>query len=219
MQTTKSQILAHLKRSGGSTVDQLANALGLARMTVRQHLAALGRDDLVKSHEVRRPTGRPHYVFSLADKGQEMFPKRYEQLANLLLAEVCFLESDEIAGLTPAEKKKLLFEKMVDRVAAQYAAKVEGKALPDRVVAVAQILHDEGGFAEWKQSEGRYEIIDYNCVYRKVAESHDETCDWHVALLSRLLGSDTECAQFMSRGAESCRFIVGSAEQTEAKGS
>ncbi|GAG52174.1 unnamed protein product [marine sediment metagenome] len=40
-QSTRSQSLTLLKRSAGSTVDDLASALEQARMTVRHHLATL----------------------------------------------------------------------------------------------------------------------------------------------------------------------------------
>src|SRR3972149_1654240 len=178
MQSTKSQILAHLKRSGNGTVDGLASTLGLARMTVRQHLAALERDGLVESGEERRRTGRPRMVFSLSDRGQEMFPKRYDRLADLALQEVAFLDAEEIAGRSPQEKKRL----------------------PERVAAVAQILHEEGGFAEWHREGEAFEIVDYNCVYRRVADSHDDICDWHMELLARLLGQRVGCSQFQSQG-------------------
>ena len=212
MRTTKSEILAHLKRTGGSPVEELATSLGLARMTVRQHLAMLERDALVSSREVRRATGRPHYVFSLTDRGEEMFPKRYDRLAGLILEEASLLDGAEISGLTPAEKRRLLFDKMVGRLHHQYEAKVAGKALKERVEAVAQILDEEGGFAEWRPVNGGFEIADYNCVYRRVVDSHDDLCDWHLSLLSRLLGNDVSCTQFMSKGAECCRFVVEGGE-------
>jgi predicted ArsR family transcriptional regulator len=126
MRTTKSEILSHLKRSGGSSVEELATSLGLARMTVRQHLATLERDALVSSREVRRATGRPHYAFSLTDRGEEAFPKRYDRLAGLILEEVSLLDGAEIAGLTPAQKRRLLFDRMVGRLHSQYEAKVAG---------------------------------------------------------------------------------------------
>lgn len=211
MNTTKSDILARLKRSGGSSVEELATGLGLARMTVRQHLATLERDGMIASREVRRPTGRPHFEYSLTDRGEETFPKRYERLAALILEEVSLLDGEEIVGLTPAEKKRLLFGRMVERLFAQYEGRVSG-SLEERVAAVAKILEEEGGFAEWRAANGKLEITDYNCVYRRVAESHDDLCEWHLALLSRLLGGDVRCTQFMSRGAECCRFEI----ETEA---
>src|SRR3990172_4966770 len=181
MRTTKSEILAHLKRSGGSSVEELATSLELARMTVRQHLATLERDALVSSREVRRATGRPHYVFSLTDRGEEMFPKRYDRLAGLILEEVSLLDGAEISGLTPAQKRRLLFDRKVGGMHSQYEAKVGGKALKERVEGVAQILDEEGGFAEWRPVNGGFEIADYNCVYRRVVDSHDDLCDWHLS--------------------------------------
>lgn len=208
MQTTKEHILAHLKRTGGCTVDGLAAELSLARMTVRQHLTGLERDGFVLSREERGRTGRPHFVFSLSDGGQETFPKRYDRFANLVLQEIAFLDADEIAGLSPEDKKRLLLRKMAERVYAQYEPQVKDKSLPERIPVVAGILQEEGGFAEWRKQDATFEIVDYNCAYQRVAENHHEVCEWHLSLLGRLLDTPVECTQFQSQGAESCRFIV-----------
>jgi predicted ArsR family transcriptional regulator len=208
LQSTKEQILTFLKRTGGGTVDELARGFGLARMTVRQHLAALERDGLVRSREERRRTGRPHLLFSLSESGQEKFPRRYDRLADLALQEVALLEADEIAGLNSEEKKRLLLRKMADSVFRQHESKVRGKPLTDRVAMVAEILREEGGFAEWTGAGEEFEIVDYNCVYRRVADTHRDVCDWHLQLLGKLLDRPVQCSEMMSAGADSCRFVV-----------
>jgi len=210
MHSTKDNILHYLKRSGGGTVDAVASEFNLARMTVRQHLSGLERDGLIVSREERRRTGRPHLFFSLTEGGEERFPKRYDRLADLALQEVALLEAEEIAGLSPDDKKRLLLTKMADRVYREHEPRVRDKRLRDRVAIIAEILRREGGLAEWKAEGERYEIVDYNCVYRKVAGSHHDVCDWHLSLLGRLLGKDVECSQFMSQGADCCRFVVES---------
>jgi predicted ArsR family transcriptional regulator len=207
MQTTKSQILGLLKRSGGSTVEELASALNLARMTVRQHLATLERDDLVSAREVRRATGRPHFLYTLTDKGEETFPKRYDRLADMIIDEVALLDGGEIEGLSPTEKKDLLFRKLAQRLALQYAPRVEGKGLEERVQTVTEILQSESGFAEWRKVDSGFEILDYNCAYRKVAENQD-LCAWHLELLTRLLGGPVRAVSFQSKGGDLCRFVV-----------
>jgi predicted ArsR family transcriptional regulator len=212
MPSTKESILAYLKRSGNATIDTLAREFGLAKMTVRQHLASLERDHLVESREERGKTGRPHLVYQLTDGGEERFPRRYERLAELALGEVAMLEADEIAGLSANDKKRLLLVKMAERVYREHEDRVREKALPERVRIVTDILREEGGFAEWSAEDGGFEIADHNCVYRRVVESHPDLCDWHVSLLGRLLGRDVECAQYMSRGADSCRFMVKDGE-------
>jgi len=208
MQTTKSQILSLLKRSGGSTVEELASSLSLARMTVRQHLATLERDDLVTAREVRRATGRPHFLYTLTDKGEETFPKRYDRLADMIIDEVALLDGSEIDGLSPIEKKALLFRKLAQRLALQYAPRVEGKDLEGRVQTVTEILQSESGFAEWRKLDAGFEILDYNCAYRKVAENQD-LCAWHLELLTLLLGDDVRAVSLQSKGGDLCRFIVG----------
>jgi predicted ArsR family transcriptional regulator len=208
MQTTKENILAYLKRSGGCSIDALAREFGLAKMTIRQHLAALERDHFVVSREERRKTGRPHLLYSLTESGQERFPRRYERLAELALDEVALLDSAEIAGLSPTEKKRLLLMKMAEHVYRDHESKVVEKSLLDRVQIVTDILREEGGFAEWKANEEGFEIADHNCVYRRVVDTHPDLCDWHLSLLGRLLGTEVECRQFIREGADACRFLV-----------
>ena len=208
MPSTKEHILSYLKRSGASTIDSISREFGLARMTIRQHLAALERDGLVISGEERRKTGRPHLVYRLSEGGQERFPRRYERLAELALEEVAFLDADEIAGLAPEDKKRLLLVKMAERVYREHEDKVREKPLAERVRIVTDILREEGGFAEYASNAHGYEIADHNCVYRRVVETHPALCDWHLSLLGRLLGKEVECSQFISQGADSCRFVV-----------
>lgn len=219
MQTTKENILAYLKRSGGGTIDALSRELGLARMTIRQHLATLERDHLVVSREERGKTGRPHLVYQLSDGGEERFPRRYERLAELAIEEVAFLDADELIGLSGDDKKRLLLMKMAERVYRDNEDKVREKPLAERVEIVTDILRDEGGFAEWRTRDQGFEIADHNCVYRRVVETHPELCDWHVSLLGKLLGKEVECSEFMSQGADACRFLVkddaGTAVQRE----
>jgi len=208
MKSTKDQILSHLKRSGGSTVDELACEFGLARMTVRQHLTGLERDGVVQAHEEKGKSGRPCMVFALSDRGEELFPKRYDRLADLILKEAVRLTADDISGLSEDGRRRLLLQKMAERVFNEHEPKIRDKSLPDRVELVADILREEGGLADWKTAGDTFEIVDYNCVYRRVVDSHPGVCDWNVSLLGRLLGSKVECSQFMSKGAESCRFVV-----------
>lgn len=210
MQTTKGQILALLKRSGGSTVDDLAVALGLASMTVRQHLVALERDALISSHEVRRPTGRPHYFYTLTEQGHNTFAGRYDHLAESILREVAELNGDSLNCSSGEERLRLVITRLADRMAEAHRLKVEGRPLSERVPIVTDILKREGGFAEWGQLDTGYEIRDYNCVYRRVLEAYGfADCQWHSRFLTQLLDrpvtfeNPADCLVFC------CRYVVG----------
>ena len=85
IQSSKVRILAVLKRCGPRSVDDLAAALHLAPMTVRQHLTALERDEMVSVAEQRNGAGRPRHLYSLTDLGDSAFPRRYDRFASMLL--------------------------------------------------------------------------------------------------------------------------------------
>lgn len=124
-------------------------------MTVRQHLSVLERDDMVASREVRRATGRPHFVYRLTEKGEDFFPKSYPLIADRILQEVRFLQSDDLVGLDAEQKLDLLFQKMADRLAVSYALALQERSLEEQVLWVAELLNQEGGITEWREAASR----------------------------------------------------------------
>jgi predicted ArsR family transcriptional regulator len=214
--STKSQILALLKRSGGSSVDDLTRSLGLAPMTVRQHLTQLERDSLVSAREVRRATGRPHFVYSLTAGGDEMFPRRYDVLAELILQEVALLEPQDIADLDEKHRMELVLERVAERVAADHRPRFEGKTLNQRVELLTQLLQEESGFAEFERTDKGWEVRDYNCAYHKLVDSNPNVCHWHLTLMQKLLGESVWHERSLCAGSECCRFLIepGSIEST-----
>jgi predicted ArsR family transcriptional regulator len=214
--STKSQILALIKRSGGSSVDDLTRMLGLAAMTVRQHLAGLERDGLVDAKEVRRHTGRPHYVYSLTPGGEDVFPKRYDVLAGLILKEVATLEPADIAGLDSTGRTELVLERVAERVAAEHRERFEGKDLDARVRLLTDLLQDESGFAEFERTAEGYEVRDFNCAYHKLIESDRNVCHWHLTLMQKLMGVDVAHDRSIRSGSECCRFVIAPEEVESA---
>ena len=62
----RKQLLRHLLRNkGGATVDELGQGLGVTRTAIRQHLASLMRDGLIRPGETRASGGRPKQLFVL----------------------------------------------------------------------------------------------------------------------------------------------------------
>ncbi|MFN8556984.1 MAG: ArsR family transcriptional regulator [Dehalococcoidia bacterium] len=207
--STKDRLLGLLRRHGARTVDDLVTATGLAAMTVRQHLAALERDGLVQVAGARGGPGRPRHVYSLTDAGEETFPKRYDRFAAALLRVIGDLDGHELLGLTPAQKQELALVRLAEREAGPHLRRLARASLPQRVAAVTNLLQAEGGMAEWERTEDGYEIRDYNCVYRRLAQGQPSVCLWHLNLLGRLLGAPVRPGEpGLARGGECCRFAV-----------
>jgi predicted ArsR family transcriptional regulator len=209
MQTSKQQILVLLKRAGSATVEEAAGALSLASMTARQHLVGLERDGLVQAEKVKRATGRPHYVYKLTPKGEDLFPRRYDVLAQLLLEELGNLLPEDIGGLSATEKRSLMIERVADRLAERHRPQLQGRTLPERIAATADFLHLVGGFAEWLETESGYEIRDYNCVFASITANNEESgCEWHVRLLNRLLEYPVTHEVISDGKVQCCRYLI-----------
>ena len=88
MQATRQQILDFIRRHRRATVRNLDTFLHLTSTGVRQHLTVLEREGLITAHEERGRVGRPALVYELSPKGDALYPKSYDQLANALLDEV-----------------------------------------------------------------------------------------------------------------------------------
>jgi predicted ArsR family transcriptional regulator len=208
--TTRTEILTLLKRNGGHSVAELAQELGLAPITVRQHLTRLERDGLLLSERRARDSGRPHHVFRLTAKAHAAaFPRRSDRLIELLVREIEGLEGRELEGLTGHAKTHLLLRRVAARLGDEYAPLIGPWALAERVAFVTEVMHAEGGMAEWEQVAGGYEVRDFNCLFhRLLGHAGDEVCEWHLHFLSHTLAADVRAAPCSDTVGQCCRFVV-----------
>jgi predicted ArsR family transcriptional regulator len=207
MHSTKTEILALLKRSDGSTVDELASHLQLAPMTVRQHLMVLERDELVAAEEVRRPTGRPHYRFRLTDDGHRKVSGGHDRLLDLLVEQAGHLEPADVAGATPDERRAHLFRSAAESLATRHRAEVAVLSGVEQVERVAAILRAHGGFPDFHDLGGEFELRDFSCVFRS-SVGPQVPCAWHEVFLTVVLAASVRAAVEPAAGADCCRYIV-----------
>jgi predicted ArsR family transcriptional regulator len=192
MENTRQTILEILRRRQHATVEELTQELGLAAATVRRHLDILMRDNYVAVTQKRRDIGRPHYVFTLTDAGDDLFPRGYVRLTNRIIEELVSLDRDDTKGKTGVALAEVLFEKMADRVAETYAGRITGKTLPDRLDETTKLLAGEGMFFEWRKADDGYQLLGQGCPCPRIADIHSEVCIHDQRLLQRLLRADVE---------------------------
>jgi predicted ArsR family transcriptional regulator len=198
--TTRRQILDLLKKRGGMTAKDLGEALGITSMAVRRHLAALERDDLITATTVRRPMGRPTYVYSLTPLADDLFPKNYPQLTIGLL--------EDIKALDGEEKIDQLFARREERLYAAYAPRMEGKNLEQRVAEVTRIFDENGNVTESMQTDGAYRLTWHNCAIAKISQRFPQACAHEEKLLERLLDAEVERTEHAAKGDPCCGYIV-----------
>ncbi len=182
MQATRERILNILKERGQATVQELSSTLDLTTVTIRHHLDTLRREKLVAAPEVlhRKAPGRPQHVYRLTEEASDFFPKRYETLTDMILAELReHLSEEEVENLMARIGKRIASEVRIPT----------GASFEERVVVAVEFMDLRGYMAHWERDDdGQYLVHVANCPYEGVARRHSEVCKIDHTLLTELLG-------------------------------
>lgn len=198
---TREQILTLLRRQGQMTAAELSDALGIGAVGVRQHLALLDRDGLVRTAGVRRGVGRPSHLYTLTEHAEALFPKRYDRLAMDALA---FVEAR--GGAAAIDQ---LFEARRRQLAQQYAPRLAGKSRPEQVQELAAILTEQGYMCECRPLPGGgFELIEHNCPVDCVARDYPQACEHELKLYESVLGVPLVREELISEGGSCCRYRI-----------
>jgi predicted ArsR family transcriptional regulator len=201
MQATRQDILDYIRRHGEATVRNLASVLNLTTTGIRQHLAVLERDGLVKVRETRGRVGRPALVYSLTPAGDALFPHRYDELSNLLL--------EEIRALSGTRGLQSVLMRLAARTAEPYQGRMQGKGLRGRVEEAVAVVNERGCLADATPGEeGDYLINQYTCPFPNVARLHRGVCAMEVEFINQLTGGDARLTNSLLRGDHCCTYRV-----------
>jgi hypothetical protein len=128
-------------------------------------------------------------------------------MVTLLIEQAGRLEPGDVAGATADERRARLFRGAAETLAARHRAEVaalSGAAQMDRIAA---ILRSHGGFADWHDLGGEFELRDFSCVFRTSVGDH-VPCAWHESFLAAILGADVRAPIEPASCADCCRYIV-----------
>jgi predicted ArsR family transcriptional regulator len=202
MQATREHILRILKERHQATVDELSQTLGLTAVTVRHHLDILRREGLVAAPVARRrkAPGRPKHIYALTEKASLFFPKKYDDLAGLLLSEVD-------THLPPDEVDQMM-KHIGERIASQ-AVLPDGDDFEARLAATVSFLNEQGYLAHWEQRDaGGYLLHVVNCPYERVARQDHRVCVMDLALLTHLLRVAPQRVSWVAQGDNQCTYAI-----------
>ena len=197
----KDLLVLLLKNKVGLTADDIAEQLGISRNAVRQHLAALENERLLKRGETCATGGRPKQLYVLTDKGHECFPRHYSWFAELLVATLV-----EQAGATGVSAQlAALGRKIGLQLAAQHAHALGPGVERSEVLAT---LMDELGYVARasRDTQGAPLIEADNCVFHALAIKHPEVCEFDLALMSAFTDRQIDHQECMAKNGNVCRF-------------
>jgi DeoR family suf operon transcriptional repressor len=209
MKSTRDKILQTLLEKPRSTINALAEAVGINPISVRHHLTNLQMEGLVEGQEERHGVGRPRLVYVLTDEGMERFPTRYMQLTTRLLS--------QLKGTMPGPVVANLFNQIAEDLASQYTDDVQHLSMEERLDLVKEILAQEGFNVQWEKKDGQYEIREISCPYYQIGTTHPEVCSVDQTLISKMLAVPANKVQCILSGAAHCTYVIQPAETTISK--
>ncbi len=198
--STRETILYTIKTTPQSKIEDLAVTAEISPVTVRHHLNGLQAEGLITVESVRRKVGRPYYVYTITDKGNEQFPQKYFSLTNRLL--------DELKSQLPPEIVNEIFIGLVKSIVEEHKGEFEALTFEQRLNYLTDILADEGFIAQWEKTQDGYRITEYSCPYISVGQKHDEVCTLDTSLMLTILGTNIEQQSCMLNGDDCCQFDV-----------
>jgi predicted ArsR family transcriptional regulator len=200
MNSTRNRILQTLLRQPRSTINALAEAVGINPISVRHHLTNLQVEGLVSTEEERHGVGRPRLVYFLTEAGTERFPTRYLRLTSRLL--------DQLKSTMPEPMVGKLFTQMASDMAEDYAEQMKGLSMEERLNLTKILLAEEGFNMEWEKAGNQYQIHEITCPYLRIGKSHPEVCTVDQTLISKMLAVPAEKVQCILRGDAHCTYVV-----------
>ncbi len=203
-QNTRDVILQTLKSTNQAKVDDLAEAANVSPVTIRHHLNSLQADNLIEVGSVRLKVGRPYYVYSLSEKGHELFPHKYVSLTKRLL--------DELKEHLPAETVTQLFSGIVQNIIDEHRSKFEALEAAARLPYLVNLLTEEGFMADWDNQGDEYKLTVYSCPYFSLVETHSEICQLDKELIFSVLQGPVKQHGCIIDGDNRCVFTFMASE-------
>ena len=198
---SRGAILGFLKRRGEGAVGEVAAHLRISYEGARQQLAQLEKQGLVeKRTRAPRRAGRPLARYALSRAGDHLFPKRYDALTVELI--------DALTERLGARALKQVLRAFTDKRVREWAPRLAGKPLKERVAALQAIYGAGDPFMSVELGPGHIRLVERNCPFLNVALKRPALCSVTVSALERLLGVKVMREERFQTGHGRCVFRV-----------
>lgn len=177
-------ILDLLKRSVGLSVSELAKALDMSYMGVKQHCIELERKGLVDTR--RRPgiAGRPEKAYRLTSKAAAFYP----EAGNEFTLEILHTIKQTYGS---ADTDKLLQVHFLKKTR-NYLKKVKGLIPSERAVSFARIRNAEGYCAELNSYIGDcWSIVEFHHPMKDLITAFPSIIAMETEMVGKILGVKT----------------------------
>ena len=209
MERTRDQVVQILHEQGACSVSQLAEGVGVTQGAIRRHLDIMVAEGLLEMQLERQPRGRPLTRYSLSEAGEERSAHaHYSRLLDRLFPALARLPREEVGGQTGSALLDRLFEEVARDVASEYAPRVRGTALLQRVEQVTAALREEGILDEATDEGEVYRLRNVGCPYRSAAAGTHAACQADRRAIELLLHVPVIQVTTIAGGSQCCEYVV-----------
>jgi predicted ArsR family transcriptional regulator len=198
---TRRAILDLLMSDGPLDAGDLARALGVGAIAIRQHLRELERAGLAAHETRRRPRGRPVRAWSLTPEADAFFPDAHGALV-----------VDLLGALRRGRGVERVLSIRERRQVAAYRRRVPKRgSLRARVEALARIRTEEGYMASVRDpGDGTLELRENHCPICAAARACPRLCSSELDVFAAVLGEGVDVArtEHILDGARRCVYAV-----------
>lgn len=204
--------LAFIKESNGAGIAAIAEHLRISYEGARLHVAQLEKEGLIEKRIVRTPqasAGRPLARYLLTSAGEHVFPKNYDELTVGLI--------DALTERLGPQALKEVLAAFTDKRVREWAPRLEGMPLKERVAALREIYGGGDPFMSVEVGRGQLRLIERNCPFLNVASRRPALCSVTVSALERLLGCKVVREERFQTGHGRCVFRVLADQPIDAR--
>ena len=193
-----------LKRSDGLAVGDIAEALKMSYMGVKQYCVELEKRGYLDTWRRAKETGRPELTYRLTAKAQVLFPQHSNELSLEILDAV-----RQLHGPTAAEK--ILYQYFLKKTEA-YAKKIKGKSLIERATSLARLRDAEAHCAQvdYDPRHG-LRLTEFHSPLAELIKAYPSVAKMEEAMLSRLLQAPVQREMSAVSGLTRITFLVAGA--------
>lgn len=187
-------VLDLLKIHGPLNAPRLAALRDVGLTAVRQQLAALEREGLVRARLERRKIGRPTRLYALTEKAEALFPQGYGPLALSLLRQIRAVDGEA--------KIDALLARRTRELAKLYKARMKGMSTAERWRELARIRAEEGYMARG----GAAGLTEHHCPIAAIAREFPQVCSFEKRLFEQVIGAKLERTDHLASGGSACVY-------------
>jgi len=192
------EIMELIKCSGGLSVGELAEVMGMSYMGVKKHCLAMHKLGLLETWRNPKAVGRPEKLYRLTAKAAPLFPQIGNDFSFLILEAATQLESNAA--------EKILFSFFRTRTE-QLSKVVSGDSVQERAEKLAAARSETGYYSKciFTEEEG-LRIEEYHNPLEPLFEKYNTLERMEIQMFERLLGARVQRTVTRTAGLSRYRF-------------